>query len=188
MIKFNFFLTALFNQEKFSLIISLIKTYNKLLLILLAFLNLIYSTSLYAKNTVLNSQDNLFINYKYIQVPLKNSEQKIIQTLKLWVANTPETRSKGLMQIKSLPLQQGMLFIFDEENTHCFWMKNTPINLGIIFLNQQKKIVDIQSMKANTLTHHCALKPSLFAIEVNEKELNILKNKEFIYIGKILDL
>jgi hypothetical protein len=38
----------------------------------------------------------------------------------------------------------GMLFIFNEENKHSFWMKNTLLPLNMIFIDKNKKVVDIK--------------------------------------------
>src|SRR5689334_22115975 len=45
----------------------------------------------------------------------------------LEVADTPETRARGLMYRTSLADGHGMLFVFDEDEDHEFWMKNTVI-------------------------------------------------------------
>jgi len=50
------------------------------------------------------------------------------------IAATPETRSTGLMYRKSLAPNQGMLFVFEQANIQCFWMRNTFIPLSIAFL------------------------------------------------------
>jgi uncharacterized membrane protein (UPF0127 family) len=65
------------------------------------------------------------------------------------VAENDESRSKGLMLIKFLPQDEGMLFVFEEEQTLNFWMKNTLIDLSIAFINDKGIIVDIQEMTAS---------------------------------------
>src|SRR5262249_393206 len=52
----------------------------------------------------------------------------------LEIAATPETRTRGLMYRKDLPDGRGMLFVFDQEEEHEFWMKNTLIPLDMIFI------------------------------------------------------
>ncbi|MCX5886806.1 MAG: DUF192 domain-containing protein [Proteobacteria bacterium] len=41
------------------------------------------------------------------------------------LAVTPDARARGLMFRKHLDKDRGMLFIFEEEDIHPFWMKNT---------------------------------------------------------------
>ncbi len=47
------------------------------------------------------------------------------------------------MYRKSLPQDKGMLFVFEKEKIHPFWMKNMRFPLDIIWLDANKKIVDI---------------------------------------------
>lgn len=61
------------------------------------------------------------------------------------IANTPKTRAQGLMNRLHLPDNFGMLFIFEKSDRHSFWMKNTPLSLDIIFLDETFKVVDIIS-------------------------------------------
>ncbi len=51
------------------------------------------------------------------------------------VVDTPETRGRGLMFVESMPTMQGMLFVYDREQSVSFWMKNTLIPLDMIFAN-----------------------------------------------------
>ncbi len=55
-------------------------------------------------------------------------------TLNARVADTPEKIEKGLMFVTKLPEGDGMLFLMDEEEEQAFWMKNTLIDLDIIFI------------------------------------------------------
>ena len=85
------------------------------------------------------------------------------------VADTPETRQTGLMNRSAMPNNSGMLFIFDEKATHCFWMRNTKIPLAIAFIGDDGKIINIEEMQANTENNHCPKAYVRFALEMNQK-------------------
>ncbi|WP_375570722.1 DUF192 domain-containing protein [Seohaeicola saemankumensis] len=53
------------------------------------------------------------------------------------VADTPETRSRGLMFRESMPRSAGMLFVYDAPQRATFWMRNTLISLDMIFTDQR---------------------------------------------------
>ena len=61
------------------------------------------------------------------------------------IAKTDEERQKWLMHREKLWKKKWMIFIFEEEKKHSFWMKNTLIPLDIIRINKDFKIVDIQT-------------------------------------------
>ena len=65
---------------------------------------------------------------------------------KVWieVADTPYKRQTGLMYRKQMDLNQGMLFVFDEERPQSFYMKNTYIPLDIIYIGKNHTVVSIQ--------------------------------------------
>ena len=58
----------------------------------------------------------------------------------LEVAATDEERTKGLMGRKSLDENRGMVFVFRPEREVSFWMKDTLIQLDMIFINRGKII------------------------------------------------
>src|SRR3989338_3067456 len=60
------------------------------------------------------------------------------------IADTPAQRQKGLMYREALLEDQGMLFIFEEEARHGFWMKDVNFPLDIIWLDKDGKAVDIK--------------------------------------------
>jgi len=49
----------------------------------------------------------------------------------------PEERGRGLMGRKELGDSEGMLFIFETEDYHSFWMKNTLLPLSIAFVDKE---------------------------------------------------
>ena len=63
----------------------------------------------------------------------------------LEVATDDETRAQGLMYRESLASGRGMLFLFAEEGTHSFWMKNTLIPLDMIWLDPTGKVLEVEA-------------------------------------------
>ncbi|MFM7445829.1 MAG: DUF192 domain-containing protein, partial [Tabrizicola sp.] len=49
------------------------------------------------------------------------------------VADEAEERSRGLMFREAMPLNEGMLFVYDAPRRVGFWMKNTLIPLDMVF-------------------------------------------------------
>lgn len=60
------------------------------------------------------------------------------------IADNRETRELGLMFREKLDEDSGMFFIFENEGSYPFWMKNTLIPLDIIWIDSSGKIVDIR--------------------------------------------
>jgi uncharacterized membrane protein (UPF0127 family) len=95
--------------------------------------------------------------------------------LRVEVANEPETRAKGLMNRSVLANDRGMIFVFPSETRFSIWMKNTPIDLTVIFANKYGRIINIEHMTRNTLESHSPASPAMFAIEISQESL-IAKN------------
>ncbi len=72
-----------------------------------------------------------------------SSSGEIVTTIDIEFAENDETRAKGLMERRQLPLSQGMLFVFPEPDSLSFWMANTSIPLDIIFVDADSGIVNI---------------------------------------------
>jgi uncharacterized membrane protein (UPF0127 family) len=108
-------------------------------------------------------------------VPIANSQNVLkiplyVHHKEIWVevAKTPEERNRGLMGRKYLGQDEGMLFIFEAEDYHSFWMKNTLIPLSIAFIDRDGRIVWMTDMKPLTLDSHVPPKPVLYALEMNK--------------------
>lgn len=63
----------------------------------------------------------------------------------LEVAATDPTRTRGLMWRDHLDDGYGMLFVFDEESDHSFWMKNTVIPLDMVFIGADQVVVGVHA-------------------------------------------
>jgi len=84
------------------------------------------------------------------------------------VASTFESRAVGLMNRKTVPANQGMLFVFPEAARHCMWMKNTLVPLSVAFIDESGVIVNIADMQPQTENSHCAREPARYALEMNQ--------------------
>ena len=65
------------------------------------------------------------------------------QHFDVWVADTPERQTQGLMFVRDLPAERGMLFIEPQARPMTFWMKNTYIELDMLFVGTDHRIVKI---------------------------------------------
>ena len=89
-------------------------------------------------------------------------------TFNVEVAKTIEERRTGLMYRKKLLNNEGMLFIFPREKIIQLWMKNTYIPLDVIFISENKVIVDIKkNMEKLSETIVKSKVKSRYALEFN---------------------
>lgn len=84
------------------------------------------------------------------------------------LAQTYGEREIGLMHRKTMPANDGMLFVFEQAGQQCFWMKNTLLPLSVAFVGDDGAIVNIEAMKPETLDSHCSTKPVRYVLEMND--------------------
>ncbi len=68
----------------------------------------------------------------------------------LWVADTPELRSRGLMAVTDLGAADGMIFRYGEEHSTQFWMRDTKMPLSIAFFGGDGAFLDAFDMSPCT--------------------------------------
>lgn len=86
------------------------------------------------------------------------------------LADEPSEWEQGLMFRTNLPEERGMLFVFDEETEHVFWMKNTIIPLDLLFFRGDGSFVSSVTMEpctADPCPLYSPLGPSRMALEVS---------------------
>ena len=99
---------------------------------------------------------------------IDNGKEKI--KVEVEISDSPEERAAGLMFREFLGENSGMLFIFDDETTRSFWMKNTLVPLDIIFISKDFEIVDIkyaEPCKENPCISYVSKGPAEYVLEVN---------------------
>ena len=84
------------------------------------------------------------------------------------LARTEAERERGLMYVNYLPVDDGMLFIFDDEQLLTFWMKNTLIPLDMIFIHTDLTVAGVvANAKPLSLDTRGVNEPSRYVLEVN---------------------
>ena len=88
--------------------------------------------------------------------------------LDVQVAQTPQERQIGLMFRKDMPQHEGMLFVFEQPASQCFWMRNTLLPLTAAFVADDGTIVNLADMKPQSDDSHCSAKPVRYVLEMNQ--------------------
>ena len=89
------------------------------------------------------------------------------KTYNCQVAKTEEEKRKGLMGVENLPPDEGMLFVWEDEDTREMWMKDTLIPLDQIAINEDDEVVFVYQAqpKDETLVPFMNAK---YILEVNQ--------------------
>jgi hypothetical protein len=83
------------------------------------------------------------------------------------VAADNDTRAIGLMHRREMPVNEGMLFVFERPDRYCFWMKNALIPLNAAFIDDAGVVVNVADMMPQSTQTHCAEKPVRYVLEMN---------------------
>ena len=86
------------------------------------------------------------------------------------IATTDKEHENGLMYCKKLEKNKGLFFIFEEERQRFFWMKNTPVELAVIFIDRDFRVITVRRGIPLSKTTLPSVKPSKFVLEVNWKD------------------
>jgi uncharacterized membrane protein (UPF0127 family) len=88
-------------------------------------------------------------------------------SVRLEIAASDASRTKGLMFRQALAEGDGMLFVFDETSDHSFWMKNTFIPLDMIFIGDDLRVVGVHARAVPQSTEPITVgAPSRYVLEV----------------------
>jgi uncharacterized membrane protein (UPF0127 family) len=99
---------------------------------------------------------------------LSGEDGTVKATIDIEVADNDMERQFGLMYRKSMGADQGMLFLFEQSEPQGFWMKNTFIPLDILFVDENRTILNIHE---HTVPHSestlASEGPARYVVEVN---------------------
>ena len=151
------------------------KMYLEILLIIIAviivgYLFFYYADILLAPNTLQSLENQVCFGLQCFSVQL---------------AETSAERERGLMYVKQLGKNNGMLFVFGKEDIYPFWMKNTLIPLDMIWMDSNYKVVYTAQNVQPCKTFICpTINPGAkakYALEVNAG----ISEKNGIKVGSI---
>lgn len=83
------------------------------------------------------------------------------------IADTEKERRIGLSKCKHLPEDGGMLFVFDSPVREYFTMKDTSIDLDIIFIDEEGTVISVESVKAHSEDPVVCERDYQYVLEVN---------------------
>ncbi|MBN2571012.1 MAG: DUF192 domain-containing protein [Ignavibacteriales bacterium] len=97
-----------------------------------------------------------------------SKENDTLKEIDIELADDNFKRQRGLMYREKMDENQGMLFISLKEEVQSFWMKNTLLQLDIIFVNSKKEIVKIHknAKPLDESIHYNSEKPAYYVVEV----------------------
>lgn len=85
-----------------------------------------------------------------------------------WIADTEDRRRLGLMHVRELPRDHGMLFVYPDVRERSFWMKNTFIPLSIAYIDERGRIATIVDMQPHDERGHPSNAPVRFGLEMDQ--------------------
>ena len=86
----------------------------------------------------------------------------------VYVATTSEQHRRGLMFVRDMPENVGMLFIYDQEAMLSMWMKNTYISLDMVFARADGTVANvIRDTVPQTLDSNASTELVLYVLELN---------------------
>lgn len=66
-----------------------------------------------------------------------------LHKFRIWIADTPMRRAQGLMFVRALDPDQGMLFVFSPPRVVSFWMQNTYLSLDLLFIAPDGRVLGL---------------------------------------------
>jgi uncharacterized membrane protein (UPF0127 family) len=101
-------------------------------------------------------------------VPLTLPSGKVLQ---VEVMVKDEDRAMGLMFRPSLPVDRGLIFVFEQPDFHGFWMKNCRFPIDMVWLDQDHKVVHVAEAvppcKADPCPVYEPLRKASYVVELN---------------------
>jgi hypothetical protein len=120
-------------------------------------------------------------------IPLTLPSGKVLQAE---VMIKDEDRAMGLMFRPSLPLDHGMLFLFERPDFHGIWMKNCKFPIDILWLDADHKIVHLAekvppctAKEASDCEVYNPLARASFVVELNAGQAR----REKALVGSTID-
>ena len=109
------------------------------------------------------------------QVEIITTDGKL-QKFNVECARSEAEKAIGLMFRERLADDEGMLFMWNTSSLRQFWMRNTLINLDILFIDSDYRVVHIEeSAQKGSLRIISSLLPVQYVLEINAGQSQLRK-------------
>ncbi|MFH1247392.1 MAG: DUF192 domain-containing protein [Candidatus Micrarchaeota archaeon] len=107
----------------------------------------------------------------FFVIPKGNSVCVNGNCIEVELALNQTQREKGLMDRESLESNKGMLFVFEKEDIHPFWMNGTLFPLDMVWVARNGTVVDIMENAQPCVYPNClgifTTRNATYVIEIN---------------------
>lgn len=104
-------------------------------------------------------------------IAIASDSAKTCYRIDVWIAERGPQQSRGLMFVRDLPSQHGMIFTYTEPGLRSMWMKNTYISLDILFFHSDGRITNIaRDTEPLSLASIASSEPVTHVLELNAGE------------------
>lgn len=102
------------------------------------------------------------------------------------IADENDERVQGLSGKDPLAETEALLFVFDRNDIHCFWMKDMKFNIDILWFDENKKLVyEKRNVSPDSYpANFCPNVPTKYVVEVGAG----VAEKNYIKLGDVLDI
>ena len=119
-----------------------------------------------------------------------STSKKTCYLLSIWIAHSIKEKARGLMYVRNMPEQSGMLFVYTESDQRSMWMKNTYIPLDIIFIKNSETISSIaKDTEPLSLKNIRSTEPVNYVLEINAgmtKKMGIVPNDKVFWFDSLI--
>ncbi len=127
-----------------------------------------------------NQLDDLFDTEQLVVL----SDDGKRHTFDVYVAEKWDQHRRGLMFVRELAENRGMLFVYDRAEMHSMWMKNTYISLDMVFARADGTVSSvIHDTEPMSLDSQSSIEPVSYVLELNAgiaRRLNIGRQSRLI--------
>jgi hypothetical protein len=96
------------------------------------------------------------------------NDEGIHHQFDVYLALAPEQQSRGLMFVRQMPQTTGMLFVYEANEFHSMWMKNTYLSLDIVFARADGTVSSvIRNTEPLSLRSLSSTEPVKYVLELN---------------------